>query len=173
MRLEVDWNRVRCVLLMLIIKIIEKLIKLLLLLFHVFVHLLLPLISHMFLLSCKVGLKLVRLSLAATVYYIWWARNRKIFNSMYQNCDQIVKMIISEIDTMAMNWKGVRKSKENWELSLTWSFDQCIFSWCAVYRILIYWLYSFLWIVLQGLVTLRALDICVYCYINKISFKKK
>lgn len=64
--------------------------------------------------------KIRRLSLAVTVYHIWQPRNQAIFQHLRWDVQEIMQPNNRDIRFSVMNWRKVKRTGRNWELSVIW-----------------------------------------------------
>ncbi|KAL3511216.1 hypothetical protein ACH5RR_030617 [Cinchona calisaya] len=71
--------------------------------------------------------RLKKIVLAATVYYIWAARNRFIFQHIPATTKQMLTSIMNTVQENIVSWRGIPKTKINWDLVMEWSLWHRIF----------------------------------------------
>ncbi|KAL3504550.1 hypothetical protein ACH5RR_034391 [Cinchona calisaya] len=71
--------------------------------------------------------KLKRLGFATTVYELWSARNRKIFQQRHATAVYIVQKVVEDIQCARASWERIPKTRENRELALEWGLSHKIF----------------------------------------------
>ncbi|GAA0177060.1 hypothetical protein LIER_29649 [Lithospermum erythrorhizon] len=72
--------------------------------------------------------RLMRVAFMCTVYTIWQEWNSRVFGGTPVSVDLIYHKVVSIVHDIACSWRGVKRTKVNWEISLEWSLSHCIFS---------------------------------------------
>ncbi|KAL3516629.1 hypothetical protein ACH5RR_023531 [Cinchona calisaya] len=71
---------------------------------------------------CK---KIFKLALGMVVYHLWKERTCRIFRKKI--AEEVLHQVKSQMQQYVALWRNVNRTKENWELSVTWDLSQNIF----------------------------------------------
>lgn len=69
---------------------------------------------------------ILRLGLAATIYYVWLERNARIFNNKARDPSTLLQMLASDMRNRICLWNAVENKYENWYLCLSWNLPMKI-----------------------------------------------
>ncbi|GAA0142729.1 hypothetical protein LIER_35623 [Lithospermum erythrorhizon] len=71
--------------------------------------------------------RLMQVAFMCTVYTVWQERNSRVFGGSSVSADVLYHKIVSIMHDRACSWRGVKRTKANWEISLDWSLSHNIF----------------------------------------------
>ncbi|KAG5537062.1 hypothetical protein RHGRI_024489 [Rhododendron griersonianum] len=72
-------------------------------------------------------LTIFKLSLAATIYWLWRERNSRVFQSRSQDCSSLQDAIVDDVRACISSWRGVKSSPQNHDLAASWEISRKIF----------------------------------------------
>lgn len=67
---------------------------------------------------------LFKLSLAASIYYIWKERNGRVFQQTGREADFVVGQVMEEVKACALSWRKMPKSVDNICLGMAWGLPE-------------------------------------------------
>ncbi|GAA0152258.1 hypothetical protein LIER_10779 [Lithospermum erythrorhizon] len=70
--------------------------------------------------------RLRQLVLISVVYFIWMERNSRCHGGTAVP-PEVVHKVLSVVQQRAISWRGIKRTKENWLLSLEWIIDSSVF----------------------------------------------
>ncbi|KAI8567489.1 hypothetical protein RHMOL_Rhmol02G0126200 [Rhododendron molle] len=70
---------------------------------------------------------ILKLSLAATIYWLWRECNSRVFQNRSQNCSSLQGFIIDDFHACISSWRGVKASPQNRDLAASWKISRKFF----------------------------------------------
>lgn len=69
-----------------------------------------------------------RLAFAAVIYQVWKARNLAAFENRVFTAKEIVAEVLQSVRNVIAGWKGIPRTKQNWEMAGELSLSHDCFS---------------------------------------------
>ncbi|KAG5548401.1 hypothetical protein RHGRI_013927 [Rhododendron griersonianum] len=70
---------------------------------------------------------ILKLSLAATIYWLWRERNSRVFQNRSQDCSSLQGVIIDDVRACISSWRGVKASPQNSDIAASRKISGKIF----------------------------------------------
>ncbi|KAI8555047.1 hypothetical protein RHMOL_Rhmol05G0143900 [Rhododendron molle] len=78
--------------------------------------------------GASISCRIYKLSLAASIYWIWRERNNRVFQGKSLHAPLLSSHIIAEVRACLCSWRGLKRTEEARLMSVVWGLSSRIFS---------------------------------------------
>ncbi|GAA0162034.1 hypothetical protein LIER_18222 [Lithospermum erythrorhizon] len=64
---------------------------------------------------------------SSTIYQVWVARNKRVFEQEVQDAEVTLAKCVYAIKYRVNSWRGIARNRDNWRICIDWGLDLAIF----------------------------------------------